>query len=94
MTKPLGYYTSYVPGDGSLLEELQDKYGAYLERMSKDEKAYYVLRLTSHLYAYAMLRGGDIPAQFINLRDQVSWTDSEGLLQALITYIREVPSSD
>lgn len=35
MSKSLGHYTSYTPGEDTLLATLQDKYGAAFEKMTK-----------------------------------------------------------
>lgn len=49
--KPLGYYTSYTPGCGGILDQLQERYGSRLESISKLGKQ--MLRAT--LAAYVIM---------------------------------------
>ena len=42
MSKPVGHFTSYIIGDGSLLESLQEEYGSTFERMTKREKLFLI----------------------------------------------------
>ncbi|WP_322729389.1 hypothetical protein [Nostoc sp. ChiQUE01b] len=41
MTKPLGYYTNYIPGKETLLATLQDNYGAASLENQQARKAGY-----------------------------------------------------
>ncbi|MBE9235847.1 hypothetical protein IQ227_07300 [Anabaena aphanizomenioides LEGE 00250] len=43
--KPLGYYTSYVPGTGGVLEDLQTKYGCHLQRLNTRERLFLAKKL-------------------------------------------------
>lgn len=45
MTHPLGYYTSYTPGNGSYLEVLQNKYGSHLQQLNKRQKLFLIKRI-------------------------------------------------
>ena len=49
MSNPIGYYTSVMPGDGSVLAYLQDKYGSYFEGISRAEKLVLVQGVTNSL---------------------------------------------
>ncbi|MBW4558743.1 MAG: hypothetical protein KME59_23000 [Trichormus sp. ATA11-4-KO1] len=49
MNKPLEYYTSVTPGDGSLLDKLQNEYGSTFEKLSRLEKLYIVGLLITNL---------------------------------------------
>ncbi len=50
--KPLGFYTSYTPGCGGTLDQLQERYGARLEGISQLGKQ--MLRAT--LASYVIMR--------------------------------------
>jgi hypothetical protein len=50
MTKPLGYYTSYTPGDGGLLGEIEEAWGSTLEKLRDDEKLWLIGRLANELW--------------------------------------------
>lgn len=45
MTHPLGYYTSYTPGNGSYLEVLQNKYGSHLQGLNTRQKLFLIKRI-------------------------------------------------
>ena len=38
MSKPIGYFTSTMPGDGSYLDDLQSLYGSTFEKLGRTEK--------------------------------------------------------
>jgi hypothetical protein len=38
MTKPIGYFTSHTPGDGTIFDQLENRFGAQLEQMGQEEK--------------------------------------------------------
>ncbi|MHC5914883.1 MAG: hypothetical protein ACYTXE_28705 [Nostoc sp.] len=90
MSRPLGYYTSHTPGDGSYLELLQEKYGAAFEKMTKQEKLFLVQAIAAQ---YSVELDGDprieikqLPAEMY--KNSVSYSDLLGLLEALIAQIR------
>ncbi|MBE8965920.1 hypothetical protein IQ277_06575 [Nostocales cyanobacterium LEGE 12452] len=90
MSKPLGYYTSYTPGDGSYLEVLQEKYGATFEKMTKQEKLFLVQAIAAQ---YCVELDGDPRIEIKQLpsemyKNSVSYSDLLGLLEALIAQIR------
>jgi hypothetical protein len=38
MTKPIGYFTSHTPGDGTVFDQLSTHFGAQLQEMGTEEK--------------------------------------------------------
>lgn len=95
MNQPIGYWTSYTPGDNSYLETLQERYGARLERMNKHEKLYLICALASHLCCTASVYGtvsNEIFTVATNASCQLPVNDQEGLLEALIHQIRWSPA--
>lgn len=38
MTKPIGYYCSVTPGDGTFLDHLQNQYGSTFEKLTRLQK--------------------------------------------------------
>jgi hypothetical protein len=89
MTKPLGYYTAYTPGDESYLESLQERYGAGLEKMSKREKLYLMGVIASQLCV-------EMPGETRNevyeigtdINTSLNWSDRAGLIEAMIAQVR------
>jgi hypothetical protein len=89
MTKPIGYYTSYTPGDDSYLESLQEKYGATFEQMTKREKFYLLGALASQL---CVEQSGETRNEIYELATEanvnLSQSDRAGLIEALIAQLR------
>ena len=69
MSKPLGYYTGYTPGDDTLLAKLQDKYGAAFEKITKREKLVILTVLASHL---GCALEGDCRAEIFTVAKQIT----------------------
>ncbi|MBC1241860.1 hypothetical protein [Nostoc sp. 2RC] len=89
MTKPIGYFTSYTPGDGSLLESLQEEYGSCFEQISRREKLFLISSLASQLCEQAPGRCRDeIYVVGYQVNSSLSVKDREGLLEALIHQTR------
>ncbi|MHC5614091.1 MAG: hypothetical protein ACYTXA_24630 [Nostoc sp.] len=90
MTKPLGYYTSYTPGDESLLERVQEEYGSAFEKMTKREKLSIVMILASDISA--RLDDGAVRGEIYTvarmMADQLSPSDQTGVIEAIISQIR------
>ncbi|MDZ7966885.1 MAG: hypothetical protein RM368_18215 [Nostoc sp. DedSLP03] len=89
MSKPLGYYTAYTPGDNSLLETIQEEYGSTFEKMTKREKLVILTVLASHIGC--QLDGdvrGEIFAIAKDMRDKLSLSDQAGIMQAIIDQVR------
>jgi hypothetical protein len=38
MTKPIGYFTSHTPGDGTVFDQLENRFGTQLQGMGQEEK--------------------------------------------------------
>jgi hypothetical protein len=89
MSKPLGYYTAYTPGDNSLLEKLESEYGSCFEKMSKREKLSILMILASNLGNH--LDGGvrgEIYAVAREMTVQLSLSDQAGIMEAIISQVR------
>ncbi|MHC5819282.1 MAG: hypothetical protein ACYT04_26230 [Nostoc sp.] len=62
MTKPIGYYSSVMPGDGSLLDELQEEFGSTFEELNRLEKLLLLHLLTTNLLQTEIKMVGSYPA--------------------------------
>ena len=49
MTKPLGYYTGYTPGDGGVLAKMEEAFGSQLEDLNQTEKAWMLQEIASSI---------------------------------------------
>jgi hypothetical protein len=89
MSKPIGYYTSYTPGDGSALEELQEMYGSSLEQITHREKLFLISSLASQL---CITKPGEVRASIqvisVGIVEELKPADIEGLIAALVDQVR------
>jgi hypothetical protein len=95
MSKPIGFYTSYTPGDGSSLEQLQEQYGSYLEKMTTIDKMYLASAIASQIYEE---RSRTASAEVIETFDEIVLNlpsdDQLGILEALVNQIRYTPGAE
>lgn len=95
MTKPLGYYTSYTPGDDSFLETVQEQYGSAFEKMTKREKLSILMILTSNLAAQLDERvPGEIYGVAREMVAKLSLSNQAGVMEAIISQIRWGQNAD
>ena len=90
MSQPIGYYTSVMPGDGSVLAYLQDKYGSCFEGISLAEKLVLVQGVNTRLMDVfpRVEEDGDDAEEIAELiKTHVSTRDLPGLLEALANQI-------
>lgn len=91
MTKPLGYYTGYTPGDEGLLAELQETYGAQLQGLNRTEKLCLITMIASDLCCLASIETpyrSELFGLMNRIKDELAISDREGLLSALIEGVR------
>lgn len=88
MSKPLGYYTSYIPGDGSVLDKLDDEFGSNLEKLTTKEKLFLIGALGAQLCAD---QSGEVSCPVKSIYPKIVLMptgDIEGLIEALIAQVR------
>ena len=89
MSKPVGHFTSYVLGDGSLLESLQEEYGSTFERMTKREKLFLISAIAIQSCDQAPGRCRDeIYVVGHQINSSLPAADREGLIESLINQVR------
>ncbi|MEH2445800.1 MAG: hypothetical protein V7K18_08450 [Nostoc sp.] len=89
MSKPVGHFTSYILGDGSLLESLQEEYGATFEQMTKRERLFLIFAIAAQSCDQAPGRCRDeIYVVGHQINSSLPISDREGLIEALINQIR------
>ncbi|MEH2414466.1 hypothetical protein [Nostoc sp.] len=94
MPKPLGYYANFSPGDESVLDELRDMFGEYLENLSRKEKFFLIAAIAAQ--EAHDLKGMISPAVHAasgGILCDKDKTDLTGLLAALIDYAKPVHHS-
>lgn len=90
MAKPLGYYTSYTPGDGGLLGEIEEAWGSTFDKLRDDEKLWLIGRLANELWQEYPI--DEPPGEGVELvahraPSELSVSDQIGLMNALVAQI-------
>ena len=49
MTKPIGFYTNYIPGEGGVLSDIEEALGSYFEQIRDNEKLWLIARIANDL---------------------------------------------
>ncbi|MEH1911265.1 hypothetical protein [Nostoc sp.] len=89
MSKPIGFFTSYTPGDISLLGALQEDYGPMLEKMTQREKLFLISAIAAQLCDQAPGRCRDeIYVVGHQINSSLPPADRAGLVEALINQVR------
>ncbi|MBW4428997.1 MAG: hypothetical protein KME50_32440 [Nostoc desertorum CM1-VF14] len=97
MSKPIGYFTSAMPGDGSYLDELQQRYGSTFEQLSKIEKLLLLHGVVQNLLSAEInLQGSSVAAAAVStvsliaqsINKRVTLGEHLGLASALINQLK------
>ena len=46
MSRPIGYFCNYTPGDGGLLGEMEESWGSSFEELTQSEKLWLLATVT------------------------------------------------
>lgn len=94
MTKPLGYYTSYTPGDDGLLAEMQQAWGSQLQSLTNVERTWMIVKIAENLCAdfcketeNNSVRDGVEKAVERICEDELSTGDQLRLIEALVNQV-------
>ncbi|MHC5613419.1 MAG: hypothetical protein ACYTXA_21085 [Nostoc sp.] len=89
MSKPIGFFTSYTQGDGSLLESLQEEYGSTFELMTKREKLFLISAIAIQLCDQAPGRcREEIYVVGHQINSSLPQADRQGLIEALTNQVQ------
>lgn len=97
MSKPIGYFTSTMPGDGSYLDELQQQYGSTFEKLGRTEKLLILESVVKNLLQAETAAHGikattssmALASSIIpNIRESVEIGEHLGLAEALINQLK------
>lgn len=85
-----GYYTNYTPGDGGVLEDMEDTYGGKLERLSRADRFCLISMMAADL---ALLTpeprySEDLFSLMLAIKGELAISDREGLIECLINGVR------
>ncbi|UKP01455.1 hypothetical protein [Nostoc sp. UHCC 0870] len=88
MTKPIGYYTSYTPGEEGLLADMQEEWGATFESLNNCERLWMIVKLAEDLCAE---NENDIRSSVedaMERMDELPSGDKVGLIEALVNQVK------
>lgn len=90
MTRPLGFYTSVMPSDGSLLDEMQACWGSTFEALNNCQRCWMIHRLSDELQAeFYEDHDRDSEVEEMMLRiDELPTAQKIGLIEALINQVK------
>jgi len=97
MSKPIGFYTSAMPGDGSYLDSLQQQYGSTFEQLSKIEKLLLLHGVVQNLLSAEInIQGSTVAASAVStvstiaqsINKRVTLDEHLGLASALINQLK------
>jgi hypothetical protein len=94
MTKPLGYYTSYTPGDEGLLAEMQAAWGTAFEKLNNVDRLWMITHLAEELCTLVEeeLKIETIPDDVVDAVDrafeELPISDRIGLIEALVNQLK------
>jgi hypothetical protein len=49
--KPLGFYTNYTPGDGGLLQDMEESWGPTFEALTPYQRAYLIAAVSTEIFS-------------------------------------------
>ncbi|QKQ75671.1 hypothetical protein [Nostoc sp. TCL240-02] len=89
MAKPIGYWTTFQPGDQSLLSQMEGAWGSHFEGLNEAERVWMVYQLASQLLLDAEGSVSDTVQQVIqHTKTGVDNLNKLGLMQALIEQVK------
>jgi hypothetical protein len=91
--KPIGYYTSYTPGEESLLAEMQEAWGAQFQKLNNAQRLWFIRALAEDLFeeepgSDAEHKHDDEVAEAIERFSELTSADKVGLMEATVQQLR------
>ena len=91
MSKPLGYFTSAMPNDGSLLDEMQEIWGSTFSALNDAHRYWMIMELAKDLNGEEAQPESERDSEVVcalERRSELSRGDKIGLMEALINQIK------
>jgi hypothetical protein len=90
--KPVGFYTSYTPGDDGLLAEMQESWGAQFQELNNQQRLWMLMKLAEELCAEEGEPESDYDDEVENaverFFEELSRADRVGLMETLISQVK------
>ena len=87
MSKPLGYYTNYTPGDGGLLQDMEESWGSTFEVLTSYQRAYLIAAVSTQIFTQYEAEDNDNDDEVEEVTErlgELGFGDLLGLMEALI----------
>ncbi|MBA3920194.1 MAG: hypothetical protein H0X31_00225 [Nostocaceae cyanobacterium] len=93
MSKPIGYFCGYTPGNGGLLGEMESSWGDFFEQLNQSEKFWLLYSICGSLTAeksafYNPHDVSDVLVSATERLDELHFTDRLGLAQFIIDKLK------
>lgn len=92
MTKPLGYFTNYTPGDGGLLGEMEEAWGSFFEKLKDNERLWLLARIAHTFWETTEIESENISDEVeeaaLRAVRELQKSDVLGLIEALVNQLR------
>jgi hypothetical protein len=93
MSKPIGYYCNYTPGDDGLLGEMEEAWGSYFQALNNSERIWMLSTLTGLMCAdktenYDPYDVGDRITDATERFHELSYSDQLGLAAAILDQLK------
>lgn len=85
--KPIGYYTSYTPGDGGLLQDMEESWGSSFEILTPYQRAYLIAAVSTKIFSQYETEDNENDDEIEEVTerlDELGFGDLLGLMEALI----------
>jgi ATP-dependent RNA circularization protein (DNA/RNA ligase family) len=87
MTKPIGFFTSYTPGDGGLLQDMEESWGATFEALTPYQRAYLIAAVSTEIFSQYESEDNENDSEVEEVTErlgELGFGDLLGLMEALI----------
>lgn len=90
MTKPVGYYTNYTPGDEGLLAEMQETFGSQFEALNNSQRFWMIMSLAEIFSDENDVKNehDEDVQNSIERFEELTESDRIGLMEALVAQAR------
>ncbi len=85
--RPLGFYTSYTPGEGGLLQDMEESWGATFEVLTPYQRAYLIAAVSTEIFNQYESEDNENDSEVEEVCErlgELGFGDLLGLMEALI----------
>jgi hypothetical protein len=85
--QPIGFYTSYTPGEGGLLQDMEESWGSTFEVLTPYQRVYLLAALSTEIFSQYELENNENDSEVEEVCErlgELGFGDLLGLMEALI----------